>query len=130
MKKTILTLAALAVVGSSAFAQGLIFFSGGSSTATRITTNTAPNAAFVSTGQTGVGLTYYYALFVSVANTSVNGTTAAVNGIGQNYVFDNSAGWTLVGIGQSTASIGRFGAISQGNTSGSQNALNGDGSLT
>ena len=130
MKKSILTLALLGALSSSAFAQGLIFFSGGAAASTRISTNTTAGGATSSTQLTGTGGSYYYALFASVGNANINGSTAAVNGTSANYVFNNLSGWTLVGIAQSTASLGRFGAISQGNASGNQTALNGDGSLT
>jgi len=113
---------------SSALSQGLVFFSGGGSASTRISTNTV--VAGAATGLTaGTANLFYYALFASAANTQVGSTSSAINGINSNYVFNNSAGWTLVGMAGSLANAGRFGALTQGTTDGNQTALNGDGSL-
>jgi hypothetical protein len=132
MKKIVLTITAITALASSSFAQGLIFFSGGSAASTRISTNSVvggPSGGAASTTAPVAG-TYYYALFVSTANTASGSTSTAIDGNNSNYVFDNSSGWTLVGIAQNTAQAGRFGAVSQGSTSGSQAGINGDGSLS
>jgi PEP-CTERM motif len=127
MKKTIATIAILGAVASSVFAQGLVFFSGGSAASTRISTNTVVGGA--STGTTAAaGGGFYYALFASAANTTSGSTSTAINGVNANYVFDNSSGWTLVGIGTNTLSTGRFAASTQG--SSNQGNLNADGSLS
>jgi len=129
MKKSILTLAIAGVLASSAFSQGLIAFSGGISASTRISTNSVVGGP--ATGRaSGVAGTFYMALFASAANTSINGNTAAISGTNANYVFNNLAGWTLVGIATNTTTAGGFVAASQGTSDASQAALNGDGSLS
>jgi len=134
MKKYIIATTALLVVTTSAFSQGLVNFSAGTSAATRMSTNSVPGGP--STGLTGPtsGL-YYYALFASVNQTTINGSSTAISGLSGNYVFNNlgtgvpSTGWELVGIGTNNASLGRMQAASQGTTSGGQAALNPDTSL-
>jgi hypothetical protein len=134
MKKYIIATTALLVVATSAFSQGLVFFSAGTSAATRMSTNSVPGGP--STGLTGPtsGL-YYYALFASVNQTTINGSSTAINGLNANYVFNNlgtgvpSTGWEFVGIGTNNANAGRMNAASQGTTSAGQGALNADTSL-
>jgi len=130
MKKIVLTLGIMTALASSGFAQGFIFFSGGTTAATRMSTNSVVGGASTGTTVANSANSYYYALFVSVANTTSGTTSTAVNGVNGNYVFDNASGWTLAGIAANTISAGRFGAISQGSTSGNQVALNTDGSLS
>ncbi|MDR3430763.1 MAG: PEP-CTERM sorting domain-containing protein [Rouxiella aceris] len=134
MKKTLLMAAITAALASSVMAQGLVNFSGGTSAATRMSTNSivgGPSAGLVA----GAG-SYYFALFASSSQTSINGSTAAISGLSGNYVFNNlgggtaSTGWVLVGIATNNASAGRFQPASQGTASGNQAALNSDNSLT
>ena len=135
MKKYIIATTALLVVATSAFSQGLVNFSAGLSAATRMNTNSVVGGP--STGLTGTtpGL-YYYALFASVNQTTINGSSAAISGLSGNYVFNNlgtgvpSTGWELVGIGTNTVNAGRMWSITQGNASGNQVPVNADGSLT
>jgi len=137
MKKLIVTTVALSVIATSVFGQGLVNLSGGTSASTRMSTNSA-------VGGTVYGLTsggpanYYFALFASSSQTSVNGLTTSMVGIGvgSNYVFNAlgggtpSTGWELVGIATNNGSAGRWNSATQGTTSAGQNALNADGSLT
>lgn len=135
MKKYIIATTALLVVATSAFSQGLVYYSAGSSVATRMSTNSVVGGP--STGLTGPtsGL-YYYALFASVNQTTINGSSTAISGLNPNYVFNNlgtgvpSTGWELVGIGTNNANAGRMNVASQGTTSAGQTLLNADGSLT
>jgi len=130
MKKAIITAAILGALASNAFSQGLVYFSGGGSAATRISTNSVVGGSSAGTTSLGAGQ-YYYALFASAANTTVSGNSAAFSGSGNGtYVFNALSGWTLVGFASSTANAGRFGAISQGTSDANQGALNSDGSLT
>jgi len=134
MKKYIIATTALLVVATSAFSQGLVYFSAGSSVATRMSTNSVVGGP--STGLTGTtpGL-YYYALFASASQANVNGNTTAISGLNANYVFNNlgsgvpSTGWELVGIGTNNASSGRMQPASQGTTSAGQSIPNADLSL-
>jgi hypothetical protein len=130
MKKTILTLAVLGALSVPAFSQGLVYFTGGASNATKISTNSAVGG--VATGRTAGDNTYYYALFASSSQTSIGGNSAAFSGNAGTYVF-NATGWTLVGIAgnsQTLNGVGTFVASSQGSTSAGQGALNTDGSLS
>jgi hypothetical protein len=135
MKKNILTIMALTVIVTSGISQGLVNFSGGTSAATRMSTNSVVGGQ--STGLTTGGPSlYYFALFASSSQSSINGSTNGVSGLSGNYVFNNpgggtaSTGWILVGIATNNSSAGRFNAGSQGTTSGGQGGLNSDGSLT
>jgi len=128
MKKLLLTTIVTSVLATSAFSQGLITFSGGGNTATKVSTNSAVGGA--ATGTTiNVANEYYYALF---ASSSATGT--AGSGTSATYAFSDlgsvSTAWELVGIGANIASGGRYSPLTQGNASGNQGALNGDGSLT
>lgn len=135
MKKIIITTVVATVVSATAFAQGLVNFSGGGTIATRASTNSVPGGPATGPTAATAGL-YYYALFASSSQTSVNGQTAGIFGLNANYVFNNlgggtpSTGWELVGIGANIASIGRFTAQSQGTTSSGQGPINTDNSLT
>ena len=129
MKKYIVATSALLVIATSAFSQGFVNFSGGANAATRISTNSVPGGASTGLTTATAGL-YYYALFASSTQTSVAGQTTAISGTSTKYVFDNSSGWTLVGIAANTASYGRFAPLTQGSTSANQTALNADNSLT
>ncbi|HEV2693297.1 MAG TPA: PEP-CTERM sorting domain-containing protein [Verrucomicrobiae bacterium] len=136
MKKIIVTTLIGASVALSAVAQGTVNFATGATAGNRISTNNVVGGAAAGNTAASAGL-YYYALFASTSQTSVNGTTAAFAGNTANYVFNNlgggttSTGWVLVGIGSNLGQLGRFGPISQGTTSANQSStLNGDGSLT
>jgi len=135
MKKYIIATTALLVVATSAFSQGLVNFSAGLSAATRMSTNSVPGGPSAGLTSTTPSL-YYYALFASASQTTVNGQTTAISGFNANYVFNNlgtgvpSTGWELVGIGANNAGAGRMNGVSQGTTSGGQGALNADNSLT
>jgi hypothetical protein len=135
MKKLIITSIALSVVVATGYSQGLVGFSGGGNAATRTSTNSVVGGPSTGTTAATAGL-YYYALFASASQTSVNGNTTAISGLSGNYVFNNlgtgvpTGGWELVGIGANIASAGRFSAQSQGTTSAGQGALNSDGSYT
>jgi hypothetical protein len=135
MKKYIIATTALLVVATSAFSQGLVNFSAGTSVATRMSTNSVVGGPSTGTTAATSGL-YYYALFASVNQTAINGSSTAISGLSANYVFRNlgtgipSTGWELVGIGTNYASAGRMFPASQGTTSAGQAALNADNSLT
>jgi len=133
MKKLIVTTIALSVIATSAFSQGLVNYSAGTSAATRMSTNSVVGGAATGlvngTAASGGGL-YYFALFASSTQTTINGSTTALSGISPNYVFNNMAGWTLVGIGTNNTNPGRISPATQGNTSANQGALNADSSLT
>jgi hypothetical protein len=135
MKKLIIASIALSVVATSGYSQGVVAFSGGGNAATRTSTNSVVGGAATGSTAATAGL-YYYALFASANQTSINGSTAPVSGLSANYVFNNlgtgvpTGGWELVGIGANIASAGRFSATSQGTTSAGQGAVNADGSLT
>jgi hypothetical protein len=134
MKKIIITALALSAIATTAFSQGTVLFATGATASNKVNTNSVVGGAAAG-NVIGVN-NYYFALFASSSQTSVNGQTAAVSGVSSSYVFDNlgggtaANGWVLVGIGSSQASAGRFGAITQGTTDGNQAALNSDNSLT
>ena len=69
----------ISLVTCSVSAQGLIVFATGPSVANRISTNSVPGVP--ATGFTGntPGI-YYYALYASPVNASINGSTNAVSG--------------------------------------------------
>lgn len=135
MKKIIITTVALSVVATSGFSQGLINLSGGASAATKMSTNSVVGGPATGVTAAGAGL-YYYALFASSSQNSINGSSSAVSGLSGNYVFNNtgggsaSTGWVLVGMATNTLATGRYVAASQGTTSFGQGALNADGSMT
>ena len=127
--QTLCAIGIISLITAAACAQGLVVFATGPAAANRISTNSIVGGP--ATGPTGnTPGTYCYALYASAVNTSINGNTNAVFGMSPNYVFDNSAGWTLVGMGQNPAVIGRIVATSQGTSSANQVPLNPDGSLT
>jgi hypothetical protein len=128
MKKTILAVTIVGALTTSAFSQGLVNFIGGLSNPTKQSTNSVVGGA--ATGRTTGAGAYYYALFASAANTTINGNSSAISGVNANYVFNNLAGWTLVGFGANSATAGAFTATSQGTTDGNQGAVNADGSLS
>ena len=136
MKKFILALVILGASTTMGFSQGRIFFFGGQSAATRISTNSVYGGAATGLTAANASGSYCYALFASATQSSINGSTAAITGHGANYVFNNlgtgfpSTGWELVGIGMNTTYAGRMQAVSQGTTSAGQGPLNADGSLT
>ena len=134
MKKFIIATIALSVVATSGYSQGLVNYLAGASATTRMSTNSVVGGP--STGLTGTtpGL-YYYALFASVSQVSVNGQTTAISGLNGNYVFNHmgsgvATGWELVGIGTNSVNAGRMLPTSQGNSSANQTPINADSSLT
>jgi hypothetical protein len=145
MKKLIITTITATALVSSALGQGLVDFLTSAAVGNRISTNGYVGGPVTGATAPTAGL-YYFALFVSTSQTSVNGNTAPIVGFGtndyyqsadyHNYVFNNlgggtpSTGWELVGIGANVALLGRMSAISQGTTSANQVALNADFSLT
>ena len=136
LEEIMVALAILDAVATTVFAQGLVYFVNGTSSSTKISTNSVFGGS--ATGLTGANAsgTYCYALFASTSQSSVNGNTVAVSGVSSDYVFNNlgggtpATGWELVGIGTNTALAGRMTAASQGTTSAGQGPLNADGSLT
>jgi hypothetical protein len=112
MKKTLFTIALAGLAACSLQAQGLVIFS---SSTQNMSTNNG-----VSSGKTLGAGNFYYALFQSVAATTVagNGSTA-VQGLNASSVLTDG-NWSLVGYAASTATAGRFAAT----------APNGDGSTT
>jgi hypothetical protein len=136
MKKLILTSTVLLAVTATGFSQGLINILGGTSAATKMSTNSVVGGP--ATGVTAANTTtpnFYYAIFASSSQSMINGSAAGISGTNGNYVFNNlgggtpSTGWEFVGIA-TNYSTGRFVASSQGTTSGNQAALNADGSLS
>jgi hypothetical protein len=111
MKKILATIAVAAVVAASAQAQGLVLF-------TSSTQNISTNNGTVGKTAAGAG-NFYYALFESTTQTTVGGSSAAVQGTNGVYAF-NATGWTYVALGSSTATAGRFSDV----------APNADGSTT
>jgi len=110
MKKTILSIALIAVATASSFAQGNVFFNNGNTT--KISTNSAVGGA--ATGVTFAnagGANYYYALFFSTTATTVSGSAAAVTGAG-NYVVNDGA-WTFAtgAYATNTGTTGRFASV-------------------
>ena len=129
MKKILLSISAVSLCVSVTHAQGLVYFTTGPNPVTRISTNSIPGRP--ATGYTGnTPGVYYYALFASPVNASINGSTNAVFGISPNYVFDNPSGWTLVGMGTNPPVPGRIIPMSQGGSSANQGPLNADNTLT
>jgi len=120
MKKTLVTLALTAAVVSTGLAQGLVNFANGNGT--KISTNAVaggPATGLTFANASTTATTYYYALFESPINT-VDGSSAAVNGLG-NYAFED-VNWTFLnpsaiagyvtgpGYGVNTTTAGRFNA--------------------
>ncbi|MDR3560739.1 MAG: hypothetical protein P4N59_04765 [Negativicutes bacterium] len=136
MTKLILVIV-LSLVPMLGLSQGLVNFSGGLTTATRMSTNSVVDGppTGVTAGNTTGGPLYYYALFASSSQSSINGSTTAINGLNPNYVFNNlgggtaSTGWVLVGLATNTSAAGHFSPMSQGTTSAGQGALNADYSM-
>ena len=118
MKKNLTIIALACLVTASVQAQGLVVFSSS-------TQNISTNNSLSQLGATAVGKTlgagnYNYALFYSVAATTVNGSATASSGLAGNYVWTDS-NWTFAGdYAASSATAGRFVALS----------ANGDGSST
>jgi PEP-CTERM motif len=98
MKKTLVTLALVATAAVSSYGQGWVTFTGGGSAATKISTNSVvggPATGLTAVNAGTVASTYYYALFYSLAATTVGGSqTAAIAGTNGIYAF-NAAGWTF-----------------------------------
>jgi len=91
MKKTIAAIAILATVGATAsFGQGTVLF--GNNNGTRVSTNSVDGGAATGLVAAGTAQSFYYALFYSTTQTTVNGSTAAVAGTAGTYAF-NVAGW-------------------------------------
>ncbi len=129
MKKILIAIGFICLFATLATAQGLVVFATGPNPLTRISTNSFIGGA--ATGYAGgTPGTYYYALFASPVNASINGNTNAIWGDSPNYVFDNPSGWTLVGLGMNPTAPGRIVAVSQGTTSANQMPINPDGTLT
>jgi hypothetical protein len=125
MKKIIVTSTILLAVAATGFSQGLVNIGGGVSTATKMSTNSVVGGP--STGVTAaVGGTFYYALFASASNPTINNSSSGVSGVSSNYVF-NASGWEFVGMATNQLSAGRFSAASQG---AAGNPLNADGSMS
>jgi len=76
----------ISLLTTAACAQGFVYFSTGPSPVTRISTNSFIGGP--ATGYTGntPGI-YYYALYASPGNASINGNTNPISGISPNYVF-------------------------------------------
>lgn len=136
MKKIVLTTLIASAMAASSFAQGWVAFQTGATTSNRISTNSVQGGPVTGATAATANL-YYYALFVSTSQTTVNGGSAALSGAqGSSYVFSNlgngtpSGGWEFIGMGSSSASLGRFGPLSQGTSDASQAALNTDNSIT
>jgi len=94
MKKTLVTLALTAAVVSTGLAQGTINWVNFNNS--KISTNAVvggPATGLTFANANNVATTYYYALFSSSINT-VDGSSAAVNGIG-NYAFED-VNWTFL----------------------------------
>jgi hypothetical protein len=127
MKRILLSVCLGSLTASLAFSQGLVVCH--SIPPNQISTNSIPGgpATGLTSGAPGI---YYYALFASPANSSINDNTNAILGYSSNYVFDNPTGWILVGLGANLAIPGRMAAISQGTNSANQGPLNADGSLS
>jgi hypothetical protein len=109
MKNTIAILALSAATAYTGFSQGEIQFLNGNKT--QISVNSALGGAATSTSTAGTGL-YYYALFSSVASTSVAnvGTAAEIptTGTAPAFVFSDNT-WTFDNdYGTSTASAGKL----------------------
>ena len=113
MKKTLVTvaLASLAVVSTQA--QGFVIFgSGTQNVSTNNTAYTDPNLGGPGIGKTqGAGL-YYYALFYSASQTTVNGSAAAAIGNAAEGLLNGASGWVFSGdYASSTATAGRWTSI-------------------
>jgi hypothetical protein len=89
--KKLLTLTVLLGAASLSFGQGLVNFA--NSSTTRISTNSVLNGPVTGLTSGAVG-SYYYALFVATSS--------------QNTVDASLTGWTYVGTGANTATVGRL----------------------
>ena len=120
MKKTLLALTIVVAATASGFAQGNVFFNNGNTS--KISTNTAVGGAALATDITfansGLGNpNYYYALFYSVAATTVNGSAAARLGTNGAAYIMSDATWTQAAIGTNTGTAGRFASTTADGTS-------------
>jgi hypothetical protein len=102
MKKLLLTLAVMATVASSAFAQGFVLFNNTSAAGTKISTN---NLSVTGLAGAAPG-DFYYALFYSASATLVNGSSSSIAGPG-NYVW-NDANWHFGSVYGTSTTAGRF----------------------
>jgi hypothetical protein len=118
MKKTILTLAMAVGCVAASYGQGTVLFATTANAGTKVSTNSVvggPATGLIS----ATPATYYFALFYSqTGSTSVGGKATATVGGTTGYAFSDSANWSFVFSGVSTA-LGKF--------SGAQNS---DGSVT
>jgi hypothetical protein len=121
MKKLLLTIGLLAAVAvSSSYGQGTVAF--GNTGGTRVSTNSGSGNVTTGSGLVAPNSTqlYYYALFYSVAQTTVGGVNVNVVGTNGVYAF-NAAGWvdgTTGGAYSTNAAVGRL-QPSAPNTDGS-----------
>jgi hypothetical protein len=93
MKRIITIMALSAATIVSGFAQGYVFFQ--NSTATRVSVNSLGGSTF--TLLPNVADQYYFALFYSTSEDTVNGSTSAVTGFsGSDLVLDDP-GWSFTG---------------------------------
>ena len=93
MKKIITLMALSAATIASGFAQGYVAFN--NTTGTRVSVNSLGGSTF--TLLPNVADQYYFALFYSTSEVTVNGSTSAVNGLsGFEFVLDDP-GWTFTG---------------------------------
>jgi len=117
MKKTLLILTAVTMAVASSQAQGFVTF--GSSTQNVSTNNTLAVLGATATGKTLGAGSFYYALFYSTSLTTINGSGAAVAGIGATNLF--GSGFTFSGdYASSTSTAGRWTSLNP----------NGDGTST
>jgi hypothetical protein len=107
MKKNIAIITASVGLAATTFGQGIVLFN--NSGGTKVSINSVVGGA--ATGTTAATAdAYYYELFASTTQTSVNGSTAAVIPTATSagtYAFD-ATGWAAEAAGASTASAGRF----------------------
>jgi len=117
MKKSIVILTVTLGLAVSSFGQGTVTF--GNTGGTKISVNSSVGGPLNATTSGAAG-SYYYALFATTTATAVDGSTAAIVGVGD-YVFNagNASSWAFQDYGASTASAGRFASLSadtSGNT--------------
>jgi PEP-CTERM motif len=102
MKNILATITIAAGMAYSACAQGLVSFNNSSAALSKVSTNSvvggaATGLAAINTGGADTG-DFYYALFSSVAATTVGGSSAAIVGkTGSTYAF-NDANWAFDGL--------------------------------
>ena len=107
MKNILAGFALLVLAAVSAQAQGLIVFSAGVSSSTRISTNSFISGPANGLTDTGTNQ-FYYALYYSRTATSVNGQTAPLCGnTNTSYAFTDT-NWTFAGYGTNTAVAGHM----------------------